>query len=180
MKVKLPLATKTCRHEYRPSAIWGRSVLSLYRHYLLANRQLEFFAVFPPWGIASILTDRLYRNQQPKNCALLVYYAANSGNSLPTFRDNISALSLGQRRGPIGCPETSVRNYHCSLRNSPEERSSHLLRSGSLKSRKLQPVWTQGLKEEFVHAGNQTWIIQSLNHSQVSNGLKNSDYVISQ
>jgi hypothetical protein len=24
---------------------------------------------------------------------------------------------------PIGCPETSVRNYHYSLRNDPEERS---------------------------------------------------------
>ena len=22
--------------------------------------------------------------------------------------------------GPIGCPETSARNYHCTLRNSPE------------------------------------------------------------
>ena len=31
-------------------------------------------------------------------------------------------------------PETSVRNFHCSLRNDPEERSSHLLRGGSLKS----------------------------------------------
>jgi len=29
----------------------------------------------------------------------------------------------------------SVRNYHYSLRDSPEERSSHLLRGGSLKSR---------------------------------------------
>jgi len=28
--------------------------------------------------------------------------------------------------GLIGCPETSVRNYHYSLRNSPEERSSHV------------------------------------------------------
>jgi hypothetical protein len=27
----------------------------------------------------------------------------------------------------IGCPETSVRNYHYSLRNDPEERSSLLL-----------------------------------------------------
>ena len=35
----------------------------------------------------------------------------------------------------IGCPETSVRNYHYSLRNDPEERSSRLLRGGSLKSR---------------------------------------------
>jgi hypothetical protein len=36
--------------------------------------------------------------------------------------------------GPIDCPETSVRNYHHSLRNDPEERSSRLLRGGRLKS----------------------------------------------
>jgi hypothetical protein len=35
--------------------------------------------------------------------------------------------------GPIGFPETSVRNHHYSLRNDPEERSSQLLRGGSLK-----------------------------------------------
>jgi len=35
----------------------------------------------------------------------------------------------------IDCPETSVRNYHYLLRNSSEERSSHQLRGGSLKSR---------------------------------------------
>jgi hypothetical protein len=34
--------------------------------------------------------------------------------------------------GPIGCPETSIRNYHYSLRDNPEERISHLLRGGSL------------------------------------------------
>ena len=33
--------------------------------------------------------------------------------------------------GPIGCIETSVSNYHHTLRNIPEE---HLLRGGSLKS----------------------------------------------
>jgi len=38
--------------------------------------------------------------------------------------------------GPIDCPETSVINHHYSLRNNPEERSSHVLRDGSLKSRK--------------------------------------------
>jgi len=37
--------------------------------------------------------------------------------------------------GPISCPEISVRNYHYSLRNDPEERSSQLFRGGSLKSR---------------------------------------------
>jgi hypothetical protein len=39
--------------------------------------------------------------QQPENCALLSYYAASSGNFLPTFRDNVLLL------------------------NNPEERSSH-------------------------------------------------------
>jgi hypothetical protein len=42
------------------------------------------------------------------SCALLGYYAASSGNYVPTFRDN----------------ETSVSNYQYSLRNNPEERSS--------------------------------------------------------
>ena len=101
-----------------------------------------------------------------ENCALLGRYAANSGNSLPTFRDNLSVLSsrvdnpvfgfltlevgtdglsrnvrkdyrifVNSRRihkgfglltledGPIGCHEPSVRNYHYSLHNDPEERS---------------------------------------------------------
>jgi len=31
----------------------------------------------------------------------------------------------------MGCPETSVRNYHKALCNSPEEHSSRLLRGGS-------------------------------------------------
>jgi len=38
---------------------------------------------------------------------------------------------LTLKMGPIGCPETSVRNYHYSLCNNPEERSSHLLHGGS-------------------------------------------------
>ena len=34
----------------------------------------------------------------------------------------------------IGCPETSVRNYHSALRDIPEGRMSHPLCGGSLKS----------------------------------------------
>jgi len=34
---------------------------------------------------------------------------------------------------PTGCPETSVRNTHCTLCNNPEERRCHLLRGGSLQ-----------------------------------------------
>jgi len=37
--------------------------------------------------------------------------------------------------GPIGCPETSERNYGSTLRNNPEERRSHLLSGECLKSR---------------------------------------------
>jgi len=36
--------------------------------------------------------------------------------------------------GPIGCPETSVRNYQSTLRNNPEERRSNLHRGESVKS----------------------------------------------
>jgi hypothetical protein len=38
------------------------------------------------------------------------------------------------KMGPISCPETSVQNYHPTLRNIPEERRSHQHRGGSLKS----------------------------------------------
>jgi hypothetical protein len=41
---------------------------------------------------------------------------------------------LTMRIGPTGYPETSVSNYHYPLRNNPQQRSSHLLRGGSLKS----------------------------------------------
>ena len=46
--------------------------------------------------------------------------------------------------GPIGCPETSVRNYCYTLCNSPEERCSHLLCSRSLKSRSLLGLFLGG------------------------------------
>jgi hypothetical protein len=37
------------------------------------------------------------------------------------------------KMGSIGCPEMSVINYHCSLRNNSEERGSQLLRSRLLE-----------------------------------------------
>jgi hypothetical protein len=60
-----------------------------------------------------------FRRKVNKNCALLGYYAAGSGNFLATFRDNLSVPP------------------YSSLRNNPEERTSHLLHSGSLKSRNV-------------------------------------------
>jgi hypothetical protein len=57
------------------------------------------------------------------------YKLQGSGNS--RFLD-----SWPLKMGPIGYPETSVRNYHHTLRNNQEECKSHLLHGGSLKSRK--------------------------------------------
>ena len=44
--------------------------------------------------------------------------------------------------GPIDCPETSARNYGNTLRHNPEERGSHLLSGGCLKSRILICLYT--------------------------------------
>jgi hypothetical protein len=42
----------------------------------------------------------------------------------------------------MGFPETSARRHHYSLHNNPEERSAHLLRGGSLKSRIVKDKFT--------------------------------------
>ena len=56
-------------------------------------------------------------------------------NYLPTFRDNLSVPSsrtieldggTDLEGEPTGCLETSARNYHCTIRDSPEYRSSHV------------------------------------------------------
>jgi len=67
-------------------------------------------------------------------CALLPYYPAYSGNFLPTLQDDPSVPSSRVKKTswplkivPICFPETSVRNYHCTLGNMPEDRRSHLL-----------------------------------------------------
>ena len=66
-----------------------------------------------------------FRREVDENCALLGSYATSSGNFLPTFRHRLSIPFSGVKKTePLGCPETSVRNYHYSLRNNPEERSS--------------------------------------------------------
>ena len=90
-----------------------------------------------------------------EDCALLGYYADSSGIFLPTFRDSLTVSSSGDMTpetredgndwrlniGLIGCPETSVRNYHSSLCNNPEEHTSYLLRGGNLKSRNPDTHW---------------------------------------
>jgi len=77
-----------------------------------------------------------------KNCTLLGCYTSNSGNFFIIPEQPIGPILKGQesmKMGLIGSPETSVSNYHCWLLNSPDVRSYHLLRGGSLKSRKMSP-----------------------------------------
>jgi hypothetical protein len=62
-------------------------------------------------------------------CVLLGSYATSNGNPLPTFRDSVSVplsslASWPLKKGPIRCPETLVKDYHSTLRNTPEERLS--------------------------------------------------------
>jgi len=49
--------------------------------------------------------------------------------------------------GPIGCPETSVRNNHYTPRNILEVRRSHLLGGGSLQAR-VQHIKRKGWKKD--------------------------------
>jgi len=74
-----------------------------------------------------------FRLEVDENCAFLGYHAARSVNYFLTFRDSLSVpssrtLKMGStlKMEPIGCLETSVNNYHYLLRDSPEERSSHV------------------------------------------------------
>jgi hypothetical protein len=76
-----------------------------------------------------------FRRDADEICALLRYNAPSSGNTLLTFRDNVSVPSTRAKKypswttsslnmGPIPCPETSVKDYHSTLRYTSEGRSS--------------------------------------------------------
>jgi hypothetical protein len=90
--------------------------------------------------------DSNFRRDVDENCALLDYYAPNSVNFLPTFRENRSR-NVGKKL-PLGFlisedrndkfSEMSVRNYQYFLRNSQEERSSKIRRVRSLLSRDFE------------------------------------------
>jgi hypothetical protein len=67
-----------------------------------------------------------FRREVDENCSLLGYYAQSNGNFYPTFMDNLSVPSSTLKMGPIGCPEKSVRNYHYSVSNNPEEHNSNM------------------------------------------------------
>jgi len=64
-----------------------------------------------------------FRRKVDEICCLLGYYAANSSNSLSTFRDSLSVPSSRIKKYSwplkmvlIDCTETSEMNYHYTQR----------------------------------------------------------------
>jgi len=106
--------------------------------------ELYLYSPYGPYGLyrASVPVQgctyhvcytNCYNKIDHYSCSVLGYYTASSGNSLPTFRDNISFPS-----SRINNPKRI--NYLHTLHNKPEERRYHLRRSGSLKSREMDNV----------------------------------------
>jgi hypothetical protein len=61
-------------------------------------------------------------------CAVLGYYEVSNGNPLLTVWDNVSVPSSRIKKlkmGPICCPEMLVKDYHLTLRNTPEDCRSY-------------------------------------------------------
>jgi len=96
--------------------------------------------VFPPPVVLFCIICLLIKYCTPPTFLIGWHHATN------TFHRPLSSLykshigSMGSvldsrplKMEPIGCPETSISNHCCSLRNNPEERT-HLLCGRSLKS----------------------------------------------
>jgi hypothetical protein len=86
------------------------------------------------WGRQYMITSLIpgFQCDVDKICALPRYFTTSSGNSLSTFRDNLSVPTSKVKQPqswiywpfktePMGCPETSVKDYHSTMRNNPEE-----------------------------------------------------------
>jgi hypothetical protein len=85
-----------------------------------------------------------------ENCVLLSYYAASSGNFVPTFRNNPSAQSSGVlAMGPIVCPEMSVTNCQPTPRKSREATASVLSDM-------------EDIRYEFMSSQNRIWFIPAI------------------
>jgi hypothetical protein len=83
-------------------------------------------------------------------CGLLGYYAVSCRNCLPTFRDNVSVPS-SRVKSPSrkACPETTLKNYHTTSRNTPEDRRFHQHHGGSLKSKCWQ-LWCTSKHAQYL------------------------------
>jgi hypothetical protein len=101
----------------------------------MSSRKLfSFLRTALHWAISQWVVAILYRR---------------SGTSCLVPPSRVKNLVLSLEVGTIGCPETSVRNCHYSLRNGPKDRSSHLLHGGGLKTR-LNLVQSLRMSEDVL------------------------------
>jgi hypothetical protein len=107
------------------------------------KQQINFHEEFHTDCISGMHSTHLYflrdfgfRREVGEMYAPPGYYAAYSGNSLPTFRENLSVPSWRVKKSKHrtknriywtlkmkerGCAEKSVRMYHYMMRNIPEQ-----------------------------------------------------------
>jgi hypothetical protein len=109
-----------CNMRFQQCKLWqtrSRIAILVAKKNLICKRNFgwNIYIIFIPFYL--LLNKQKYSVFE--NCALLGYYAANSDNFLTTVWVPW-----------VGGPETSVRNYHYSLHNNPEEFSGHLLPGG--------------------------------------------------
>jgi hypothetical protein len=95
-----------------------------YYHSVVDDTSCSISADSGLWTWTCWLSLKRSPEQSGEKCILLGHHAASSDNSLWEFRGNLLVTSslCPFKMGPIGCPEKSVRNYHYSLPNNPEER----------------------------------------------------------
>ena len=66
--------------------------------------------------------------------------------------------------GRIGCPETSITNYQCTLCTSPGQQISHSHRGESLKSRRMDDLRTWKEHDLVKHQYDITDLIRKENY----------------
>jgi hypothetical protein len=116
-------------------------ILNTHAYFMLFLNKFVASKHFPPKSLMPRVTSNLLTIKHPTS--LIPQHDTSPGNvfvnvassvaNLKFLEDNLLIPSSGVKN-PTRSPETSVRNYHYSLRNNPDESSSHLLRGGSLKS----------------------------------------------
>ena len=96
---------------------WRHPFNSLPRKDILGHGTLWFQASAVTWMISSLFRDVTQRG--------LVFTDVSGRPVGPTFKvETVHCCWIARHLtiGPIACPETSVTNYRCTLRNIPEER----------------------------------------------------------
>ena len=76
-----------------------------------------------------------FRREAAENCALLSYYAASSGNFLPTFRDNVSVPPSGFKN-PKEIPHIlrTPKSHYLVVKSPPPATCSfHYVRTNNFK-----------------------------------------------